>query len=98
MSSYEPVSLLIIVAAAVLGPTLADLIRRPRVPGVVMEIALGILVGPQVLGWASRDVVVDTFASVGLCFLLFLAGYEIDLRRVRGTPMRLAGVTWALSP
>jgi Kef-type K+ transport system membrane component KefB len=97
VSSYEPVSLLIIVAAAVLGPTLADLIRRPRVPGVVMEIALGILVGPQVLGWASRDVVVDTFASVGLCFLLFLAGYEIDLRRIRGTPMRLAGVTWALS-
>jgi Kef-type K+ transport system membrane component KefB len=52
-----------------------------KVPAVVLEILGGILVGPTVLGWVHLDVAVRVIADLGLGFLLFMAGFEIDLRR-----------------
>ena len=53
-------TLVLICAVAALSPFLADLARRfLRVPGVVVEIALGIAIGPQVLGWAHLDEVIE---------------------------------------
>ncbi|MBM3146466.1 MAG: hypothetical protein FJ000_01065 [Actinobacteria bacterium] len=49
MSQNDLVSLAVITAAAVAAVLLAALLRRGRIPGVVLEIALGIVVGPQVL-------------------------------------------------
>ena len=40
--------------------------RRVRIPLVIFEIALGIVIGPDVLGWAHPDEVVDTLAVLGL--------------------------------
>jgi Kef-type K+ transport system membrane component KefB len=42
-------NLLIIVAAIVVAPLIANALPRVKVPVVVIEIALGILIGPQVL-------------------------------------------------
>jgi Kef-type K+ transport system membrane component KefB len=60
----------------------------------VVEIGLGILVGPQVLGLASADLVVLALSQFGLAFLFFLAGFELDVERVRGRPLTLAGLGW----
>ncbi|MFH8767286.1 cation:proton antiporter [Streptomyces althioticus] len=90
-------TLVLIMAAAVLAPLLAKgAARRVRVPLVIFEIALGILVGPDVLDWARSDQVVDVLADLGLAMLIFLAGYEIEFAAVRGTLRRAAGA-WLCS-
>ncbi|MFI0898379.1 cation:proton antiporter [Streptomyces sp. NPDC020983] len=94
----HPGTLVLIMAAAVLAPLLADTAaRRVRVPLVVFEIALGILLGPDVLGWAHRDRTIDTLSDLGLSMLIFLAGYEIDFASVRGPTLRRAGTAWLAS-
>ncbi|MEU1281741.1 cation:proton antiporter [Streptomyces sp. NPDC005805] len=94
----QPGTLVLIMAAAVLAPLLADLAgRRMRVPMVVFEIALGVLLGPQVLGWAHGGQVTDTLADLGLCMLIFLAGYEIDFAAVRGRTLNRALLAWPVS-
>lgn len=92
-----PSSLAVIAVAAVLAPVLSDLIRRPRVPGVLFEILLGIVVGQQVLGWAEVTPFIEGLSQLGLAFLFFLAGFEIDFARVRGTPATLAVTGWLVS-
>jgi Kef-type K+ transport system membrane component KefB len=74
-------SLLIVGAVAVAVPLFLGLVPVVKVPTVVLEILGGILVGPTVLGWAHLDVAVRVIADLGLGFLLFMAGFEIDLRR-----------------
>jgi Kef-type K+ transport system membrane component KefB len=63
----------------------------------VIEIALGMVIGPQLLGLAQRDQVVDGLSELGLTFLMFLAGYEIEFRTIRGRPLNLALAGWAMS-
>ncbi|MGH9051165.1 MAG: cation:proton antiporter [Acidimicrobiia bacterium] len=82
---------------AVSSPILADALRRFRVAGVVIEILAGILIGPQLLGLAELNPTIDSFSSLGLAFLMFLAGYEIEFARIRGRPLRLATGGWAMS-
>lgn len=80
-------SLVLIMAAAVLAPLLAYGVSRwLSVPLVIFEILLGILIGPDVLGWAGTGEVIDVLSQLGLAMLIFLAGYEIRFDRVRGTP------------
>lgn len=50
----------------------------------MLEIVLGIVLGPSVLGWLEPDLAVQIVALLGLAMLLFLAGLEIDLRQLRG--------------
>src|SRR5438067_7271603 len=68
-----------------------------RLPAIVVEILLGIVVGPQVLGWASNDEPVQVLSLIGLAFLLLLAGLEIDFDRLRGRLSRLTGLGYAVS-
>ncbi|MFK0168557.1 cation:proton antiporter [Streptomyces sp. NPDC090306] len=94
----HPGTLVLIMAAAVLAPLLAEVTaRRVRVPLVIFEIALGVIVGPDVLGWAHTGQVVDTLSDLGLAMLIFLAGYEIDFAAVRGAILRRAAGAWAIS-
>jgi Kef-type K+ transport system membrane component KefB len=84
----------VIAVAAVLAPVLAEASGRLAIPGVVLEIVLGILIGPEVLGWAQVSSIVGTFSDFGLTLLMFLAGYELDLPLLRGRPLALAGISW----
>ena len=87
--------MLVIVLAAAIAPLAADAFRRWLVvPATVLEILLGILIGPAVLGLAHVDTVVDALAGFGLALLFFLAGYEIDFTRTRGGPMARALGSW----
>ena len=79
------------------APLLLGLAPRLRVPAVVLEIVAGIVVGPSVLGWIRFDLPIAVLSTLGLTFLLFLAGMEIDFDRLRGRPLRLAGAGLLLS-
>jgi len=79
------------------APLLLGLAPRLRVPAVVLEIVAGIVVGPSVLGWIRVDLPIAVLSTLGLTFLLFLAGMEVDFDRLRGRPLRLAGVGLLLS-
>ncbi|MET7358301.1 cation:proton antiporter [Streptomyces sp. NPDC005562] len=94
----QPGTLILIMAIAVLAPLLAyGLRRRLSIPLVIFEIALGILIGPDVLGWAHHDEVIDTLSDLGLAMLIFLAGYELDFAAVRGGTLRRAVTAWVIS-
>ncbi|MEU0596968.1 cation:proton antiporter [Streptomyces sp. NPDC006393] len=91
-------TLVLITAAAVLAPVLAEAAaRRIRVPLVIFEIALGIVIGPAVLGWARPDHVIDALSDLGLAMLIFLAGYEIEFAAVRGSTLRRSLGAWLVS-
>jgi Kef-type K+ transport system membrane component KefB len=90
-------SLLIVGAVAVAVPLLLGLVPMVKVPAVVLEILGGILVGPTVLGWVHLDVAVRVIADLGLGFLLFLAGFEIDLRRFDRRVLILVSRAFVLS-
>jgi hypothetical protein len=87
-----------VAAAAFIAPFLSDqLARWIAMPSVVLEILLGVLLGPVVLGWAHQGEVVTAISDLGLSMLMFLAGYEIDFGRIRGRPLRLAITGWLIS-
>ena len=73
----------VVIGMAAAAPLVAA--RFPTVvPGVVIEILIGLALGPYGLGWVAVDPAVDTLALLGLAFLFFLAGLEIDLSAIRG--------------
>jgi Kef-type K+ transport system membrane component KefB len=92
-------SFLAIVATAAVAATLSGIAggRGVFIPVVVVELALGVVIGPQVLDLAQVNGFTDFFADLGLGMLFFFAGYEIDIARIRGEPLRLALLGWALS-
>src|SRR5262249_35259740 len=73
------------------------LFPRVRLPSVVLEIVAGIVVGPSVLGWVHVDQAIAVISTLGLAFLLFLAGLEIDFARLRGRVLRLTAAGYAVS-
>ena len=83
-------NLLAVTVIALLAPLLLGLAPALRLPAVVLEIIAGVVVGPQGLDWVEVDVPVSIVALLGLAFLLFLAGLEIDVHRLRGQVLRLA--------
>src|SRR3954468_1286405 len=89
--------LLIVVAVAFAAPFLLGLAPGLRIPAVVLEIVAGILVGPSVLGWVQVDPTIEVMATLGLGFLLFLGGLEVDFRRLRGPVLRLTAGGYVLS-
>ncbi|MFI6580473.1 cation:proton antiporter [Embleya sp. NPDC050493] len=96
--SDDSAPFLIVLAVAFAAPLVADLLgRRVPVPTVVVELLLGVLVGPSVLDWVHEGDVLTYMANFGLAFLMFLAGFEIDPGRLSGRPLRRATLGWALS-
>ena len=89
--------LVIVAAVAFLSPLLLGLAPKLRLPSVVVEIVVGIVIGPSVLGWVEPDLVIRITAVLGLAFLLFLAGLEIELERFRGRFLRISLLGLALS-
>jgi Kef-type K+ transport system membrane component KefB len=63
----------------------------------VLEIVLGIVIGPSGLGWVKPDAPVSILALVGLAFLLFLSGLEIDVERLRGRIVKLTALGFVVS-
>jgi Kef-type K+ transport system membrane component KefB len=89
-------TLLVAAAVAGLAPVIVALLPGPRIPQVVVLLVGGVLIGPQVLGWADRPAI-DLLANVGLGFLFLMAGYELDLHLFREREGRLAMVAWLVT-
>lgn len=88
-------SLVLVAVIAAVAPLLAHSVARwLPVPLVVFEIGLGILLGPDVLGWIKDDSYVEFLGTLGLAMLFLLAGYEIDFGRIKGRPLRLSVIGW----
>lgn len=85
------------VAVAFAAPLVLGFFPGVRLPSVVLEIVAGIVVGPSVLGIVHVDTSISVIAVIGLAFLLFLAGLEIDFGRLRGRVLKLSLVGFALS-
>jgi hypothetical protein len=93
----RPVPPLLISTAAVLAPFLSARARGLHVPFVVIELGLGIVMGPYVLNLIHPNDLVTGLSEMGLTVLMFLAGYELDLRRFGSSPLSLALVGWIIS-
>ncbi|HEV3264148.1 MAG TPA: cation:proton antiporter [Acidimicrobiales bacterium] len=95
-ASWIP-TLVLVAGIAVLAPILGEFSGKLGIPAMVIELVLGVVVGPDVLKLAHTGSVVSAFSDMGLAFLMFLAGYELDLMRIRGRPLRLATASWVSS-
>jgi Kef-type K+ transport system membrane component KefB len=74
MPAVHFTNLLIVAAVGLLAPLTLGFFPRVRLPAIVLEIVLGIVIGPSGLGWVTPDLPVSILALVGLAFLLFLSG------------------------
>lgn len=92
-------NLLGVLAIAFVVPLALGFAPRLRIPAVVAEIVVGIIVGPHGLDWLRPDLGVQVVALLGLAMLLFLAGLEIDVHELRGRllPVALAGYAISLA-
>jgi Kef-type K+ transport system membrane component KefB len=90
-------SLAIVAAVAFLAPLALGLVPRLRLPAVVLEILLGIVVGPAVVGWVHVDAPVKVMSLLGLAFLLLLAGLEVEFDMLRGRLLRITAIGFAAS-
>jgi Kef-type K+ transport system membrane component KefB len=70
-------TLLVLLVAVVFGPVLAE---RFGIPGIVGLIFGGTLFGPFVLDWLGADSLVSDLGSIGILYLMFLAGLSFDIR------------------
>ena len=90
-------TLVLIFLASALGALLSRLHTRVVLPTVVVEIVLGILIGPQVLGIADVYPFVTLLANFGLALLFFFAGLEVIEKRVPKRALKLGTIGWGLS-
>ena len=70
-----PLAMLLVFGTAKL---LAELFERFKQPGIVGEILAGVLLGPSVLGWITPNDLLKTLADLGVMFLLFRVGLEVQ--------------------
>ena len=82
--------LVLVVLVAAVVPLALAAVPRLLLPAAVLELVAGVLLGPDVLGVVDLDPAVEVVSTMGLAFLLFLAGLEIDLTDLRGSSGRLA--------
>jgi Na+:H+ antiporter len=71
------VTMLIVFGSAKL---LEELSERFGLPGIVGQILAGILIGPSVFGWISPNEITGVMAELGVMFLLFGVGLEVDAK------------------
>ncbi|MFI5028677.1 MAG: cation:proton antiporter [Solirubrobacterales bacterium] len=87
----------IVLVAAIAAITVAILPRQYAPPVVVLELFMGIVIGPQVLDFAHSDNFIQFFSNLGLGMLFYFAGYEIDFERIKGKPMKFGAWGWLIS-
>ena len=97
MDKVSLVNLLGVSVIAFLVPFTLGFVPKLRIPSIVLELLAGYVFGPAVLGWIYPGPVVTIISTLGVAFLLFLAGMEIDLGALRGAPLKLGAVGFILS-
>src|SRR3954462_3444918 len=93
----ETSALVMVVAAAVAAMIVLAVSPKLTIPVVVLELVLGIMIGPQGFDIASLDPTTELLGNLGLGMLFFFAGYEIDFDRIKGRWLELAVAGWGIS-
>lgn len=98
MDTVNLAKLIAIPLVAALAPLMSSLLARfVRIPLVVFEIVMGLLIGPSILGWVEPNEFTARLADFGLAMLFFLAGNEIDFERIRGRALNRSIYGWLIS-
>ena len=97
MHQVDVVSLIVIALGLAIAAGIPALFPRLPVPGVVLEIMFGAIVGPQVLGFVHPHVTLNFLSNLGLGMLFLMAGFEIDPGALRGKPIHRAVMGWIMS-
>src|ERR671913_2059 len=97
MADIPLTGVLVVAAIAFAVPLVLGLAPTLRLPSVVLGMVAGIVIGPAILGLVEVDLPLQVLALLGLAFLLFLAGLEIDLDRLRGARLRSAAAGFVVS-
>src|SRR5271165_3155020 len=97
MEQISITNLIAIALAMAIAAAIPALMPRLPVPGVVLEVVIGAIIGPQVLGLVHPGVTLDFLASFGLGMLFLMAGFEMDPAVLRGRPIRNALAGWGIT-
>ena len=97
MPNVSFTGLLIVAVVAFASPLLLALTPARSLPAIVLEIVAGIVIGPSVLGWVNIDLAISILSVLGLAFLLFLAGLEVELERLRGRRLVFVSLAFLIS-
>lgn len=90
-------ALFVIAFVAVLAPLLGRLPAFARTPVVVLELVLGIAIGPGGAGWVTSEGAIGFLGQFGLTFLFFQAGFEFNQYKIGAAPLRLGALAWLAS-
>ncbi len=90
-------SLVLVLAASSIAALLSRLHRKVILPTVVVEIVLGIAIGPEVLGWAATDAYLLFLQNLGLALLFFFAGLEVVEKKVPRRAVARGSAGWGIS-
>ncbi len=92
----EPVAVFTVVLLVLLA---APIVARRGVPSSVVLLVAGIVLGPNALGVLDRDPTMVLLGTVGLLYIMFLAGLEIDLHELedgKARSLTFGAMTFAL--
>ena len=87
-------ALFVIGFIAVLAPLIARLPGFMRSPAVVLELILGIIIGPSGAGWVTSEGAIGFLGQFGLIFLFFQAGFEFNPGKIGAAALRLGALAW----
>lgn len=86
----EFISFFLIISAALL---FSEFFNRLHLPWVTALIVSGIVFGADGLGWIVSNDITDFFAEVGLVFLMFMAGLEINFKSFKNVRKEVATIS-----
>src|SRR5207244_13161108 len=77
-------TLLVLIAGLLIAAKCVGwLCQRIGIPSVLGQLVVGVLVGPSVLNWIHPDPLLNSFATIGVILLMFIAGMETDMKQMR---------------
>ena len=86
-----------VMVAAVAGPLLGQIPLGVKLPIVVIEVLLGIVLGPHGLDRVRFEGPIASLFTYGMAMTLFMAGMELDFSAIKGRPLKLAAMGWCVS-
>ena len=97
LTREEAWSLVLVFLATTLGAVLSRWHLRLVLPTVVVEIVLGIVIGPEGLGIAEVNDLIAFLSQFGLALLFFFAGVEVIEHHVPKDVLRRGTFGWGIS-
>ncbi|SOC79396.1 Kef-type K+ transport system, membrane component KefB [Salinimicrobium sediminis] len=58
-------------------------LRRLNIPGIIILIVSGIIIGPFGAGLLEQNSAIDLFSTIGLLYIMFIAGLELDMNQFK---------------